>query len=121
MGEKIVAPLEGGWHNGHPLDPDVVPSTKASAVFVLGVIAVITGPLVGGVVPAIVALVLSQQATEDISVSRGYLTGYQRVRAGRTLAWIAILLAAAAIVAAIVIGIFSLAGGAGRDFPSTSD
>jgi hypothetical protein len=105
----------------HPLDPDVVPSSKATAVFVLGVIAVITGPLVGGVVPAVVALVLSQQAAAEIAVGRGYLTGLSRVRAGRTLAWIGILLAAAAIVTAIVIGILGLAGGAGRDFPSTSD
>ena len=105
----------------HPLDPDVVASSKATAVLVLGIIAVITGPLVGGVVPAIVALVLSEQAVDDITVGRGYLTGLSRVRAGRILAWIGILLAAAAVVTAIVIGILGLAGGAGRDFPSTSD
>ena len=40
----------------HPMDPDPVRSTKAAAVLALGVAAVVTGPLVGGIVPATLGL-----------------------------------------------------------------
>ena len=36
----------------HPLDPEPVRSTKARTVFALGLVALLTGPFVGGVVPA---------------------------------------------------------------------
>jgi hypothetical protein len=105
----------------HPLDPDPARSTKATAVYVLGVVAVILAPLVGGAIPAVIALTLAEQARGEIAASRGYLTGLSRVRAGQTLAWIALALAVAALVAAAVIGVLGLVGGTTRQFPSTSN
>ena len=105
----------------HPLDPEPVRSTKAAAVLALGIAAVITGPLVGGVVPAALGLVLARQAGDDLVASRGYLTGARHLRAGRTLAWVGIALAVSALVTASILGILSLAAGSGQDFPDTSN
>jgi hypothetical protein len=98
-----------------------VRSTKAATVLALGIAAVITGPLVGGLVPAALGLVLARQASDDLVASRGYLTGARHVRTGRTLAWVGIGLAIAAIVAASIVGILSLAATVGHDFPDTSN
>jgi hypothetical protein len=105
----------------HPLDPDPVKSTKATTVLLLGVAAVLTGPLVGGVVPAAIALVLAEEARADMAAGRGFLTGARRLRLGRALAWIGIAVAVAALVAASVIGILGLVSGASQDFPPTSN
>jgi (hydroxyamino)benzene mutase len=105
----------------HPLDPEPARSTKAAAVLALGIAAVVTGPLVGGVVPAALGLVLARQTSDDLVGARGYLTGARHVRAGRTLAWIGIGLAVCALVAASIVGILSLAAGTGQDFPDTSN
>jgi hypothetical protein len=105
----------------HPLDPDPTASTKATAVLVLGVLAVIMAPLVGGAIPAVIALSLGEQARREIAASRGYLTGLPRVKTGQTLAWVAIVVAIAALVTAAVIGILSLVNGTGQDFPATSN
>ncbi len=104
----------------HPLDPDPVRSTKAVAVLVLGVVAVLTAPLVGGLVPAGAALLLARQANADLAAGRGFLTGRRLVAAGRVLAWIAVTLAAAALVIAAVIGLLGLAS-AGRGFAPGTD
>jgi (hydroxyamino)benzene mutase len=114
-------PMPAKEPNRHPLDPDPGRSTKATVVLVLGITAVLTGPLVGGVVPAVVGLVLAGQARADLADAHGYLTGADRIRRGKLLCWIGIVAAIAAIVAAIVIGILGLVNGAGQDFPSTSD
>jgi hydroxylaminobenzene mutase len=105
----------------HALDPDQARSTKAAAVLALGVAAVVTGPLVGGIVPAMLALMLARQARGDLVAGRGYLTGSRQVRTGVILAWIGLGLAAAALVTASVIGIISLADNTGQHFPKTSD
>ncbi len=105
----------------HPLDPDPVRSTKAVAVLVLGVVAVITGPLVGGFVPATLALLLARQARDEVTAAQGFLTGAARLRLGGQLAWIGIWLSAAALVAAIAVGLIVTVNGAGHDFPATSD
>ena len=105
----------------HPLDPDPVRSTKAAAVLALGVAAVVTGPLVGGVVPATLGLVLAREARGDLVQARGYLTGSSQLRIGLVLAWVGIGLAVAALVTASVIGIISLANGGAQDFPDTSN
>lgn len=105
----------------HPFDPDQARSSKATAVLVLGVTAVITGPLVGGIVPAILALMLARQAEADLRAGQGYLTGAGQIRRGVMLAWVGIVAATAALVAAAVVGILALASGAGQDFPNTSD
>jgi (hydroxyamino)benzene mutase len=105
----------------HPLDPDPARSTKAAAVLALGIAAVITGPLLGGVVPATLGLRLAREARGDLIAGRGYLTGARQLRAGLLLAWIGLALAAVALVAASVIGIITLANGVTQDFPNTSD
>ena len=105
----------------HPMDPDQVRSTKAAAVLALGVAAVVTGPLGGGVVPATLGLMLARQARSDLVAGRGYLVGERALRLGLVLAWIGIGLAATALVVASVVGLISLANGGAPDFPNTSD
>lgn len=111
-----VAPLR------HPADPDPVRSSKAMAVFTLGLVAACTGFFLGGVVPATVGLWLARQARREAYDSGGFLTGAAWVRRGERLAWIGLFLAAAALVAALVIGIVRFAGTpGGRDFAPTVD
>jgi (hydroxyamino)benzene mutase len=105
----------------HPFDPDQARSTKAAAILALGVAAVLTGPLVGGIVPATLALILARQARGDLIAGKGYLTGSGQIRLGLTLAWIGIALAAGALVAASVVGILSSVATTGQDFPNTSN
>ena len=101
----------------HPLDPDPVRSTKAGAVFGLGLLGAVTGVFVGGIVPATVALLLARQARREAYASGGYLTGSLWVRRGERLAWFGVLLCLAAVVVATVIGILGSANPAGvQDF-----
>jgi hypothetical protein len=106
----------------HPLDPDPVRSTKSRAVFVLGMVALLTGPFVGGLVPATLALALARQARREAYASGGFLTGVAWLRRGERLAWVGIVLAATTLVAAMVIGILELAQApVGRDFDPNID
>lgn len=105
----------------HPLDPDVVPDSKATAVFALGVVAVLTGPLVGGLVPATVALLLARQARTELRAAGGFLTGARRLRTGTSLAWSGIILAAAALVIVAIVGLLGLAAPGGADYGSEID
>jgi hypothetical protein len=106
----------------HPLDPDPVRSSKARTVFALGMIALLTGPFVGGLVPATLALVLARQARREAYAAEGFLTGAAWLRRGERLAWTAIVLAATALVAAMVIGVIRLANNpAGQDFSPNID
>lgn len=106
----------------HPLDPDPVRSTKATAVFALGLVAVLTGPFVGGVVPATLALVLARQARREAYESAGFLTGAAWLRRGERLAWAAVLLALATVVAVLVLGVLRFAQTPiGQDFAPTVD
>ncbi len=101
----------------HPLDPDPVRATKAPVVFALGLIGALTGVLVGGLVPATVALVLARQAKREAYAARGFLTGYPLVRRGEQLAWLGIALAATAIVVVAVVALYRFANSpAGQDF-----
>ncbi|MGI5211965.1 hypothetical protein [Plantactinospora sp. CA-290183] len=101
----------------HPFDPDPVRSTKSRAVFVLGLVAMLTGPFVGGVVPATVALLLARQARREAYASGGYLTGAVWLRRGERFAWTGIVLVATVVVAATVIGVLNLANAPlGQDF-----
>jgi hypothetical protein len=105
----------------HPLDPEPGPATKSRAVFVLGLVGLLTGALVGGVVPATVALLLARQAQREAYAARGYLTGAAWVRRGQWLAWAGIVLACASLVMAAIVGLLHLAGAAdGHDFDSTT-
>jgi (hydroxyamino)benzene mutase len=106
----------------HPLDPDPVRSSKAYAVFALGLTGALTGFFLGGVVPATVGMLLARQARREAYASGGFLTGAAWVRRGERLAWLGIVLAAAALVIAVVIGVLRLAGSpAGHDFSPTID
>jgi hypothetical protein len=106
----------------HPLDPEPVRSTKAAAVLALGVAAVVTAPVLGGVVPATLGLTLARQARSDIEAGQGYLTGGRQLRLGTILAWTGLVIAVAALVVASVIGLLDLArGGGAHDFPATTD
>lgn len=93
----------------HPDDPQPVRASKAVAVWWLGVLALVTGPLLGGVVPASVALVLAGQFWREAPASGGFLTGGVLVRRGEWLAWCGIALAMMVLVAAIVVGVFQAA------------
>jgi hypothetical protein len=97
----------------HPLDPDPVPSTKALAVLVLGVAAAITGLFLGGLIPATLALLLARDARQEMAAAKGFLTGGRRIRVGVALAWVGIVLAAAAVVTAAIVGLLHSAGSAG--------
>lgn len=106
----------------HPDDPEPVPATKARAVWLLGVVAVLTGPLLGGVVPGTLALLLAREFRRDAHRAGGFLTGAARVRQGERLAWAGILLAAAAVTVAVIVGMFQLAEGpTGTHFPANVD
>ncbi len=101
----------------HPLDPDPVRSSKAYAVFGLGLVAALTGLLVGGVVPATVGLALLRQARREAYASGGYLTGASWLRRGEWLAWTGLVLACVTAVLVAVLSMLDLAGTApGQDF-----
>jgi (hydroxyamino)benzene mutase len=103
----------------HPLDPQPVPSTKARAVVVLGTVAVLTGPVVAGVVPATVGLLLAREARREAYAAGGFLTGGASIRRGEQLAWVALALAVTAVVVAVIIGLLDWAGTpAGQDYNS---
>lgn len=107
-----------------PRDPDPVPSTKAVAAMALGVVAVITAPFVAGVIPATIALRLAGQAEAEIIASKGFLTGSGRLRRGRWLAQLALLVAAAVVLIGLVLWLVNrigTIGSPGTDYPSNVD
>ena len=94
-----------------------MPSSKAKAVLTLGVVGALTGALVGGAVPATLALLLAREASADLRAADGYLVGARRIRTGIVLSWVGIVLAIGALVALSIVGLLTLAGGAGgHDF-----
>jgi (hydroxyamino)benzene mutase len=110
----------GGGGGRHPDDPDPVRASKARAVWWLGLLAVLTGPLVGGIVPATLALALAAAFRREAYPAGGFLTGAALVRRGERLARIGIVLVVLALAAAAVIGLFRFASTpSGPDFPST--
>jgi (hydroxyamino)benzene mutase len=96
----------------HPLDPDVTRSSKAMLVLALGIVGAVTGALVGGVIPATIALIMARATRAELVEARGYLTGGRMLRAGVLLAWVGILLAATALVVAAIFGLLHLAADA---------
>ena len=106
----------------HPLDPEPAPSSKARAVFALGLVAFLTGAFVGGVIPATIALLLARQVRRQAYAAGGYLTGAAWVRRGHRLAWAGILLALATLVVAVIAGLLHFAGSpTGPDFGPGTD
>ena len=103
----------------HPADPDPIRSSKATAVFILGIVAVLTGPFVGGLIPATIALILAREVRKDLHAAAGYLVGTGRYERGVRLAWAGIVLAVAAIVIAVVRGLYLWAQTGSVDFDST--
>ena len=104
------------------MDPDPQPSTKARAVFALGLAGFLMGAFVGGVIPATVALLMARQAARQAYESGGYLTGSAWIRRGTRLAWAGIVLALAALVVALIAGLLHLATApTGPDFAPGTD
>jgi hydroxylaminobenzene mutase len=101
----------------HADDPEPVRDSKALTAYVLGWIAVATGPLVGGIVPAVVALSLARQARGEIAEGQGWRTGGRLAVRGEFLAWTALALAALAICAAVTIGVLAHSANPAHDFP----
>ncbi|GAB3646297.1 hypothetical protein [Glycomyces tarimensis] len=97
----------------HPDDPDPVESTKVVAAFTLAVLAVVFSPFVGGAIPALLALMLARQAEADIRASEGFLLGAGRLPRIRRLAWIALGIAAAAVIAMLLVWAIAAARSAG--------
>ena len=56
----------------HPLDPAPIRSTKAGAVFGLGLAGAIAGLFVGGIVPATNALRVAREARREAFASGGH-------------------------------------------------
>jgi hydroxylaminobenzene mutase len=104
------------------MDPEPVPSTKARAVFALGLVGLLTGPLVGGVIPATLALLLARQSARQAYAAGGYLTGSAWIRRGQRLAWAGLVLALAALVVLLIAGLLHLAAApGGQDFAPGTD
>jgi (hydroxyamino)benzene mutase len=103
----------------HPLDPDPVRATKATAVLALGIVGAVTGPLVGGVIPATLALLLARESHRELVAADGFLLGARRVRNGVRLAWAGIVLAIAALVVVMIVGLLTVARQQGHDFAPT--
>jgi len=105
----------------HPLDPEPVRDSKTTVVLALGVMAALTGPFVGGLVPATLALVLAREARAEMRAAQGFLTGGRRLRTGVSLAWAGIILAAVTLTIAAVVGLLGLASPSGADFDPGTD
>ncbi|MBG0563370.1 hypothetical protein [Actinoplanes aureus] len=104
------------------MDPEPVPATKARAVFALGLVGLLTGPFLGGVIPATVALVLARQSHREAYAAGGYLTGSAWLRRGRRLAWAGLVLALTSLVVAVIAGLLHLATvPGGQDFAPGTD
>jgi small-conductance mechanosensitive channel len=103
----------------HPLDPDPVRATKATAVFSLGLLSVVTGPFLGGVIPATLALLMARESHRELVAAEGFLLGARRLRSGVRLAWTGIVLAIAGLVVVSIIGLLHYARQRGTDFDPT--
>jgi hypothetical protein len=104
----------------HPADPDPTRSSKATAVYLLGIVAVITGPFVGGVIPGTIALLLATEVRRDLHAADGYLIGTSRFQRGVRMAWAGIVLAIAVIVLLIVRSLYVWAQTGTVDFSNTN-
>ena len=104
----------------HPADPDPTRSSKATAVYLLGIVAVITGPFVGGVIPGTIALLLAAEVRRDLHAAGGYLIGTSRFQRGVRMAWAGIVFAIAAIVLLTVRALYLWAQTGSVDFSNTN-
>jgi len=122
LSRMVLVTLPAAVPTRHPMDPDPAPSSKARAVFALGLVGFLTGAFIGGVIPATVALLLARQTARQAYDSKGYLTGSVWIRRGRRLAWAGIVLALTSLVIASIAGLLHLAGApGGPDFAPGTD
>jgi hydroxylaminobenzene mutase len=98
----------------HPDDPEPVESTKVVAARMLAGVGAALSVFVGGVVPAVIALMLARQAEADIRASEGFLLGASRLPGIRRTAWAAIGIAGAIVVAALLVWVLGMARSAGQ-------
>jgi hypothetical protein len=105
----------------HPLDPDVRPSTKATAVLVLGVTAVLLMFCVGGAVPAILALNLAKSARDELEESKGFLTGDRQLSLGVTMSWIALAISVAVLVIGLIVVLLTYGADPSPEFGDNVD
>lgn len=89
----------GPWGYVPPVGARPKPSSAAGWSLALGIVGVLTAPLLGGIVPGALAVVLSAAARREIVESAGWLTGSGRLTAGRVLGWIAVWVAITMAVA----------------------
>jgi (hydroxyamino)benzene mutase len=108
-----VVEVRGVFGVRHPDDPEPVESTKVVAARLLAAVGVALSPFVGGAIPALIALMLARQAEADIRASEGFLLGASRLPLIRRLAWIALGIATAVVVAGLLLWVLSLARAAG--------
>ena len=94
-------------------------ASKATAVLGLGVTALLTGALIGGVIPAILAFMLARQSRRDLIAAEGFLLGAKRLRIGLRLAWAGIVLALATLTIGAIAGLLTVARQQGVDFAPT--
>lgn len=105
----------------HPDDPDPIPDSKAVAALCLGILGALTGVMLGGAIPATVALVLAGQASSELVDGQGWRTGTGYVLWARRTAWLGIGLAVAASALLVTVLLLQGAGGGQRDFPPNID
>lgn len=98
----------------HPDDPEPVESTKIVAAHTLAAIGLVLSPFIGGSIPALVALMLARQAEAEVRESEGFLLGGRKLARIRKLAWIAIGVAAAVVIAILLVTVVDLARSAGQ-------
>jgi hydroxylaminobenzene mutase len=98
------------------------PSGAAVWSLVLGIVGVVTAPLLGGVVPGVLAVALAASARREILAAEGWLTGTRLLVTGRALGWVAIWVAVTMIVALAALWLINV-GDAAVDptYPDTVD
>jgi hydroxylaminobenzene mutase len=74
-------------------------SSAARWSLALGITAVLTAPLLGGIVPGVLAVILASSGRRELVAAQGWLTGHRHLAAGRALGWTAIWVAVTVAVA----------------------
>jgi hypothetical protein len=105
----------------HPLDPDVEPSTKATAVLVLGITALLLMLCVGGAVPAVMALTLARTARAELRDAQGFLGGEGALRAGVMMAWIALATSLVVLVVLLIVVLLTYGANPGPHYGENVD
>jgi hydroxylaminobenzene mutase len=78
------------------------PSTVARWSLLLGITGMLTAPLLGGIVPGLLAVILASSGRRELVAAEGWLTGHRQLAAGRVLGltavWVALTVAVALTV-----------------------